>query len=129
MRAGIRISSLVPSGLVIESVSDSGGFCEVALTRGGGRRLSRDLIEAGLNEDAGEYARWCGYGDSLRSPVAIGRLWSWRGDVLVAHWRQPEAESILQAVAIDGPLHRIVSGALFDRADSAASAVIKTMGS
>jgi hypothetical protein len=48
---------------------------------------------------------------------------------LVAHWRQLEAESILQAVAIDGPLHRIVSGALFGRTDSAASAMIETMGS
>src|ERR1700721_1495595 len=41
----------------------SGGFCEVALTRGRGRRLSRDLIEAGLNEGAGGYARLCSYGD------------------------------------------------------------------
>jgi len=48
---------------------------------------------------------------------------------LVAQWRQLETESILQAVAIDGPLHRIISIALFGRADSAASAMIETKGS
>jgi hypothetical protein len=48
---------------------------------------------------------------------------------LVAQWRQLGAESILQAVAIDGPLHRIVSVELFGRTDSAASAMIETMGS
>ena len=96
---------------------------------GATKRLSRDLIEAGLNEGAGEYARWCGYGDSLRSRVAMGRLRSRRGDVLVAQWRQLETESILPAVAIDGRLRRIVSSALFGRTDSAASAMIETTGS
>jgi hypothetical protein len=48
---------------------------------------------------------------------------------LVVQWRQLETESILQAVAIDSPLHRIISVALFGRTDSAASAMIETMGS
>jgi hypothetical protein len=48
---------------------------------------------------------------------------------LVAQWRQLETESILQAVAINVPLHRIISIALFGRKDSAASAMIETTGS
>jgi hypothetical protein len=47
---------------------------------------------------------------------------------LVAQWRQLETESILQAVAIDVPPHRIISIALFGRKDSAASAMIETTG-
>jgi hypothetical protein len=47
---------------------------------------------------------------------------------LVAQWRQLETESILLAVAVDGPLYRIISVALFGRTDSAASAMIETLG-
>jgi hypothetical protein len=40
MRAGIRISSLVPSGLVIESVSDSSDSIILAVRSEGGGRVA-----------------------------------------------------------------------------------------
>jgi hypothetical protein len=49
--------------------------------------------------------------------------------VLLAHRRQFETESVLQAVAIDDRLHRMVVVPLCGRTDSAASAMIETMES
>ncbi len=52
--AAFSLALLITANLFVES----GGFCEVALTRGRGKRLSRDLIEAGLNEGAEGWVRW-----------------------------------------------------------------------
>lgn len=54
MRAGIRISSLVPSGLVIESVSDSSDSIILAVRSEGG--MGRVPIVRGANEPSRDHA-------------------------------------------------------------------------
>ena len=92
------------------------------------RRHDRDLIEAGLNEGAGRFARVRSYGDCSKSCRSITWPRAGSGEGMRAHRPILEAWRALSAVAMIDLTHRMAGNPRHDNTRATPSAMIKTVG-